>query len=143
MSSKVKMVFLVTAILFYMLGSVGHAQVELTLEGLSERVDTLFAKLDERISAIETDPPHAIIMVRSIDGSCQIARTDKLQNETMTKYLKSFPNANLPKPVISEVRIMSDTTTMVHWRNGWGRGRVNEYWDGCKFLGSDEWEDSY
>ena len=52
------MVVGLVVILFCLLGSVGYAQGELTLEGLAERVDTLFANLDGRLSKLESVQYH-------------------------------------------------------------------------------------
>ena len=55
--SKVKMVAGLVVILFCLLGSVGYAQGELTLEGLAERVEALIKRVsisDTRLSKLET-----------------------------------------------------------------------------------------
>ena len=55
--SKVKMVVGLVVILFCLLGSVGYAQGELTLEGLAERVEALIKRVslsDTRLSKLET-----------------------------------------------------------------------------------------
>ena len=55
--SKVKMVAGLVVILFCLLGSVGYAQGELTLEGLAERVEALIKRVsisDTRLSQLET-----------------------------------------------------------------------------------------
>lgn len=142
--SKIKMVVYLVVILFCLLGSVGYAQGGLTLEGLSERVDTLFADLDSRLSKLESVEYHDGM---TLDGeiTCVITTVKgELQASSVAKYLKQYPDRDLPDVHLRGVWIVSDTTMVFRfkeWRGSTGLtpSIIEEYWNGCEFLGSSDW----
>ena len=57
----------------------------------------------------------------------------------MAKYLEAFPDRDLPSVLLKGVWVLSDTTTVVRLGAIWDDLLIEEYWNGCEFLGSSEW----
>ena len=114
-----------------------------TLEGLL-RVSRSLDHFDKRLSELESVQYHDG-MVLDDEGACRIAKNERLQPTTIAKFLETYPNADLPETALKTVWVLSDSTVVV--RHGMrfsaldGAEFVDEYWDGCEFLYSSEWQE--
>ena len=138
--NKIKMVVGLVVVLFCLLGSVGYAKGELTLEELAKRVDTLFADLDDRISELESvQYPHRANGYGEI--ACILTSSyNDVQRSTIAKYMEAFPGKDLPEVYLKGAWVLTDNTTVFRFKEGYPSDLfVEEYWNGCEFLGSSDW----
>ena len=99
--SKVKMVVGLVVILFCLLGSVGYAQGELTLEGLAERVEVLIKRVslsDTRLSKLET-------RVATLESSLLSAEAEETPTPIAMKTGKATGPAMTSEPTATTVDV--------------------------------------
>ena len=108
-----------------------------TLEGLL-RVSRALDHFDKRLSKLESVQYHDGM---ALDGeiTCIITLQGRLQASSAAKYLEAFPDRDLPSVSLKGVWFLSDTTMVVRLEAIWDDLLIEEYWDGCEFLGSSEW----
>ena len=124
----------------------GHAYLGInvpttqTLEGLL-RVSRALDHFDKRLSKLESMSYHDGIVLDD-KGACRIAKNERLQASTIAKFLETYPNADTPDTELKTVWVLSDGIVVVRHGMGWdGNPFVDEYWDGCEFLYSSEWQE--
>jgi hypothetical protein len=116
-----------------------QAQDELTLEGLSERVESIA----NRVFAIE----HALTPDTYVneDGHCRLATQSRLHPTSLLSYLNKFPESPSPSTIlIADVHIVSGTGIAITFETlGGSPGnsrKITEYWNGCQFQNGSEWQ---
>ena len=112
-------------------------------------IDTFIEKLPELLSESLSEPLSELEsmlyhdgMVLDDEGTCRIAKNERLQAATIAKFLETYPNADTPDTELKTVWVLSDGTVVVRHGMGWdGKPFVDEYWDGCEFLYSSAWQE--
>ena len=133
---------LVAAILLIILAGIAVAQDEdLTLQSLADQL----AALTTRVTALESiwegpgvwKDPNTELEV--YDDQCIIGLSDKMQNETILKFLEKYED--LPYRIeIDQVVIDPGSNSISLVLKEWNSSRyVVERWDGCEFVGSSDW----
>ena len=118
---------------------------ELTLQSLSDRIDTInttITDLTTRLDAAESiwSGPGA---VEFSDGTCQIGMDDHLQDETVMLYKEQYDEW-LDTDSIWFRNIVFDPESgnvLVTYADYiWDSAKqVTEEWSGCEFVGSSDW----
>ena len=130
------------AFLLVALAGVAFAQDDdLTLQGLADQL----AALTTRVQALESiwEGPgvwkEASTEMEIYDNQCIIGISDKMQNETLLKFLEKYED--LPYRVeIDQVVIDPASNSVSLVFKEWNIPRyVVERWDGCEFVGSSDW----
>ena len=139
--------FLISITAFaFMIPTVLFAQdSELTLQSLSDRVDTLttsIADLTTRLESAESiwSGPGAI---EFSDGTCQIGLDDHVQDETVMQYKEQYDEW-LDTDSIWFRNIVYDPESghilVTYADDIWDSAKqVTEEWNGCEFVGSSDW----
>ena len=125
---------LVTVILALIVLTAGQvlAEGEVTLESLA---DSLVA-LIERVDAIEEK-----IGFPDTRDECWIAFHDKISREAVAAYFETFDSDHPPPVRIVSVARNRDRIT-IKYVTDFNRSRyVEEYFDGCEFVGHSDWWD--
>ena len=113
------------------------AQDDLTLESLADLVNTLTGRVD---SIEQKLTPGAIV---DDDGNCRLALVDRLHPTSLVSYLEKYPDAETPDSAdLLNVYIVVGTGVAVTFqtRQSSNYVRVTEYWNGCEFSHSSEWQ---
>ena len=123
----------------------GHAYLGVSMPTQTLDVQMLFYRaldhFDKRLSKLESVQYHDGIVLDD-EGTCRIAKNERLQAVTVAKFLETYPNADLPDTELKTVWVLSDGIVVVRHGMGWdGNPFVDEYWDGCEFLYSSEWQE--
>ncbi|MXX26559.1 MAG: hypothetical protein F4Z82_14080 [Caldilineaceae bacterium SB0668_bin_21] len=124
----------VTVIVLMIVLTVGHgmAEEEITLESLAEQLATLI----ERVDAIEDQ-----VNFPNTRDECWIAFHNNISREAMESYLETYEGASPPPTRLVSVARKGDRVT-VRYVTAFNRSRyVEEYFDGCEFVGHSDWED--
>ena len=120
------------------------AQSELTLESLAEQLGLV----SDRVSVIESRlTPNARITDK---GNCQLAIPGRMHATSLLSYLEKYTTESIPDVELMAVyhlvedepsgataigfRVTGGLNYPVHFRF------IYEYWDGCEYLKSSEWE---
>ncbi|MCY3903530.1 MAG: hypothetical protein OXF76_10245 [Caldilineaceae bacterium] len=116
-----------------------QAQGEITLESLAEKVTSLATRIHALERALTPDT------YVNPDGRCRLAMSSRLHPTSVVAYLEKFPESSAPSyTLISAVHIVPDTgiaITFEHSADAPGsKHQVTEYWKGCQFLHSSEWQ---
>ena len=140
---KYRLITIPTVVIFLVvLAGVAFAQDEdLTLSSLADQL----AALTTRVTALESiwegpgvwkDPNTEIEIY---DDQCIIGLSDKMQNETILKFLEKYDD--LPYRIeIDQVVIDPASNSVSLVIEEWNSSRyVVERWDGCEFVGSSDW----
>ena len=131
MKRKSVLVTVILALLLLIAGPV-LAQEEVTLEGLAEQL----AALVDRVGAIEEK-----IGFPDTRDECWIAFHDKISRESLTAYFETFDSDHPPPMRIVSVARNGDRVT-VKFITAFNKSRyVEEYFDGCEFVGHSDWWD--
>lgn len=138
MSKKsVAAITLLTVVLASLLPALLFAQGELTLESLAEQLTALTGRVDQLEQQLK---PGAIV---DDDGNCRLALVDRLHPTSLVSYLEKYPDAETPDSTdILNVYIVVGTGVAVTFqtRQSSNYVRVTEYWNGCEFSHSSEWQ---
>lgn len=130
---------IVIVALALLLPSILQAQGTLTLEGLAKQVESLASRIHSLERALT---PNTYV---NTDGHCRLATSSRLHPTSMVAYLNKFPESSAPSfTLISDVHIVPETGIAITFEtSGEAPGtkhQVTEYWNGCQFLHSSEWQ---
>ena len=133
-------ILILVAILLATLAGAAVAQDEITLEGVSARLEALIshvATVIERVEAIEAKLAPPI----TADGDCILyVSSSPLQRETVTKYIATFEEDPGSLITLKSVYYNGETgLTTMQFSEGFSRRQATETWDGCEFAGSTDW----
>ena len=120
------------------------AQGDLTLESLAEQLGLV----SDRVSAVESRlTPNAIVTRK---GNCQLALPGRLHANSLLAYLEKYTAETIPRVEIMAVYTLVEDEPVGSTAIGFEvTGDFNypiysrfiyEYWDGCTYLKSSEWQ---
>ena len=119
------------------------AQDGLTLESLSDRIESIVEALDDhnsRLQRIENiwSGPGALEM---FDNGCTISSAGNLQDETVLKYKEKWDEWVVVERVeVAGVLYSTDNDRVgILYQVGYPRRWVTETWSECEFIESSDW----
>lgn len=133
---------LAVAILLIILAGVAVAQDEdLTLQSLADQL----AALTTRVTALESiwegpgvwQNPGTEIAV--FDDQCIIGLSEKLQNESILKYLDKYDDVPYRIEIHQVIIDPNSNSVSLVFRDWRDSRHVIENWEGCEYVGSSEW----
>ena len=133
-----KRIILIAILLAILVPATLIAQEEgVSLEGLAEQL----AALVSRVDAVEQKlTPGAYV---DKDGSCRLAKEDRLHPTSLVEYLDKYPDSDTPGNVrIASVHIVPGTGVAVTFgpiSESSTYRYVTEYWNGCEFVSTSGW----
>ena len=133
-------ILILVAILLATLAGAAIAQDEdLTLEGVSARLEALIshvATVIERVEAIEAQLAQPLLE----DGTCIMhLNSSPMQRETITKYIDKFDEEPGSMTIRSIYHHDDTGRTLILFDEIYPDRAVFEVWEGCTFTGSTHW----